>query len=220
MSENGIPRQDALAVNYINTFANTIAADPAAYMLQVADAAALQLAASNLQSVYTAATTPATRNELTIAHKDEMRTAAEALVRLYAIQIKYNQAISTADKEAIGVSQPNPSRSPRPVPATQPTLSVKGALTGSHTVTFVDSLNDKKAKPFGAQTVELRVAITEEGTSDVNLAKTYGLFSKNPIGVAFEHEDNQKTATYWARWANVRGQVGPWSNPVSMTIAA
>jgi len=84
----------------------------------------------------------------------------------------------------------------------------------------INLINDKKAKPFGAQTVELRVAVTEDGTSDVNLARTYGLFSKNPIGVAFEHADNQKTATYWARWANVRGQAGPWSIPVSMTIAA
>src|SRR5687768_9415202 len=168
MSDTGIPRQDALAVKYINTFANTIANDPAGYMLQVADAAALQLAASNLQSAFTAATTPATRNELSIAHKDEMRTSAEALVRLYGIQIKYNQGISTVDKEAIGISQPNPTRTPRNVPATQPAVNVKGALVGSHTVTFVDSLNDKKAKPFGAQTVELRVAITEEGTSDVN----------------------------------------------------
>src|SRR4051812_40849807 len=189
-------------------------------MLHVADAAALQLVASNLQSAFTTATEPATRNELSIGHKDEMRTAAEALVRLYGIQIKYNQGVSTADKEAIGISQPNPSRTPRNVPATQPTLGVKGALLGSHTVTFLDSLNDKKAKPFGAQTVELRVAVTEDGTSDVNLARTYGLFSKNPIGVAFEHVDNQKTATYWARWANVRGQAGPWSIPVSMTIAA
>ena len=50
MNENGIPRQDALAVNYINTFADTIASDPASYMLQVADAAGLPVGVNVLSN--------------------------------------------------------------------------------------------------------------------------------------------------------------------------
>ena len=38
--------------------------------------------------------------------------------------------------------------------------------------------------------------------------------------LAKKAKDNKKIATYWGRWANSKGQVGPWSLPVSMTIAA
>ena len=51
-------------------------------------------------------------------------------------------------------------------------------------------------------------------------ARSIGLYTKNPIGVAFDEADNTKIATYWGRWANSKGQYGPWSSAVSMTIAA
>ena len=220
MSDSGIPRTDRAARDYMVATAATIASDPALYLLQAADAAALTLSATNYSNAFNLADAPATRTELTVQTKDEMRNAAEGIFRLYLVQIKYNAGISSAAKSAIGIEAPNPSRSQRNVPATQVDVAVKGALLGSHTVTYTDSITGKKAKAFGAQGVELLVAVAEEPVTDSSLGKTYGVFSKNPIGVAFEHADNQKVATYWARWMNVRGQAGPWSNPVSMTIAA
>jgi len=49
---------------------------------------------------------PTTTGPLALTQKDETRNAAEALVRLYSIQIKYNQAISTELKQALGIRQP------------------------------------------------------------------------------------------------------------------
>jgi hypothetical protein len=48
----------------------------------------------------------------------------------------------------------------------------------------------------------------------------YGAFTKNPVAVGFAGTDDGKMATYFARWASPRGDVGPWSLPVSMRIAA
>jgi hypothetical protein len=217
----GIPRSDALARNYINDYATTVAADPAKYGLSSADSSAITLAAQTYSACYTLATTPATRTELTIIAKDEARNAAEALIRLYSIQIKYNAGISTEDKAAIGISQPNPSRTRRNVSDTLPILAIIGALQGSQTLRFSDSTTpDSRAKPFGAQMLELRVNVAETAGGEAEEARPCGIYSTNPIGVPFAPADNKKIATYWGRWANTRGQFGPWSLPVSMTIAA
>lgn len=216
----GIPVEDGAARDFFINVAAIISADPAKYLLQGTDADALMLAAQDYADAYTLATNKPTRNELSIIQKDEQRNSCEALFRLYLMQIKFNMAISTEDKSAVGVRQPNPSRTRRDVPASLPSLMIVGALPGSQTLRFKEAEAAGNAKPFGAQTLELRVAIAETAVTDVELAKPCGLFSRNPIGVAFEPEDNKKIATYFARWANVRGQVGPWSSPVSMTIAA
>lgn len=47
-----------------------------------------------------------------------------------------------------------------------------------------------------------------------------GLYTRGPITVRFEHDADCRKATYWARWVSRRGEFGPWSLPVSMSIAA
>ena len=55
---------------------------------------------------------------------------------------------------------------------------------------------------------------------DPEQAQFYGAFKKNPVAVGFDPADDGKVATYFARRASRRGDVGPWSLPVSMRIAA
>lgn len=37
---------------------------------------------------------------------------------------------------------------------------------------------------------------------------------------AFTAADRGKTATYFARWVNAKGEPGPWSQALSIAIAA
>lgn len=216
----GIPSEDGAARTYFNHFASYVSANLGVYFLSAADGAALTLAAQNYNDAFVLAEAEPTRNKLTVIQKDETRNACEALVRLYSMQIKYNAGISTEDKAAIGISQPNPTRTSVNVPSTLVELGIVGALQGSHTLTYKDSTTQQRAKPFGAALVELWCAVAETAGADVNLARPCGLFTKNPIGIAFEPADNKKVATYWGRWVSRKGQFGPWSIPVSMTIAA
>jgi hypothetical protein len=64
------------------------------------------------------------------------------------------------------------------------------------------------------------VAVGTAPTIDPNTATFYGAVTRNPVPVAFNPADNGKQATYFARWADRKGQVGPWSLPVTMAIAA
>ena len=217
----GIPAGDFEAEVYMRTFAETIAANYAAYAMSLADSQALSLATGNFTSAWTAYKTPTTTGPLALTLKNETRNAAEALVRLHSIQVKYNAGISTILKDAIGVRQPNNSRTPNDEPTTLPVLSIVGALPGSQTLRFTDSITPtRRAKPPGVSLMELWVAIGADEAEDRTTARSIGLFTKNPIGIAFEEADNQKIATYWGRWANSKGQYGPWSAKVAMTIAA
>jgi hypothetical protein len=221
MIQYGIPAGDFEAEAYMRTYAENIAANYAAYGMSLADSQALSLATGNFTTAWNRYINPNTTGPIALTQKSETRNAAEALVRLHSIQVKFNAGISTALKDAIGVRQPNPERSSIDEPTTMPVLAVIGALPGSQTLRFTDSTSPtRRAKPPGVSLMELWVAISADEAEDRSTARSIGLFTKNPIGIAFEESDNQKIATYWGRWANSKGQYGPWSAKVSMTIAA
>jgi len=68
--------------------------------------------------------------------------------------------------------------------------------------------------------LQLFVAVGAEPSVDPAAAEFKGAFTKNPVAVGFVAGDDGKVATYFARWASRKGDVGPWSLPVSMRIAA
>jgi hypothetical protein len=213
MGSSYIPSKDAQASIWMQTFAGGISASPATYQLAVADA-------TTISNALMIASDPATRTPGAIATKVDLRKTAEAICRQYAMIIKLNNGISDEAKIGIGVRPVNPNRSPVTVPESSPLLNVLGATPGSHTVRYGDAITDKPAKPFGASQLQLFVTIAAEATTDEDTAQYYGSFTKNPVAVGFAPDDDGKVATYFARWISRRGEVGPWSLPVSMRIAA
>jgi hypothetical protein len=221
MASNYIPAKDAQALQWMQTFSGVLAADPAKYMISAPEAAAIVSAVDLFAAALADAVDPEQRTPVNIAIKDEARNNAEQLCRQVATLIKFNAGISNPDKMAIGVRPVNPNRDPINCPQTSPILSVIAATPGAQTLRFADSMTpDTGAKPFGATELQLFVAIAEEPTEDPDAASFYGKFTKNPVGVAFTPGDKGKEATYFARWGDRKGQTGPWSLPVTMTIAA
>ena len=221
MAEPYIPAEDSLALTWMQVFSAGIAANPALYGVSVADATAISNAVSDFDATYQVAMDPATRTKVTVAEKDDARTSAEQICRQFATLIKYNAGISDPDKIAIGVRPVNPDRNPIEVPETSPLVNIIGATPGAQTVRYADTNTpDSGAKPFGATCLQLFVAIAEDAVDDPDLASFHGSFTKNPVAVGFDAADDGKMATYFARWASRRGDVGPWSLPVAMRIAA
>jgi len=216
-----IPPNEGPALDWMLAFSAGISANPPLYLLTAADATAIANAVNAFAAARAITIIPATRNEVTIADKDDARTSAEQICRQYALLIKFNAGISDGDKINIGVRPVNPDREPIEAPASSPMLNIKGCTPGSQTLVYSDSNTpDSAAKPFGASELQLFVAIADAPVVDPADATFLGKFTRNPIGVQFDAEDNRKQATYFARWASPRGDVGPWSLPVSMAIAA
>jgi hypothetical protein len=214
MSEPYIPSSDAGAEAWMEAFSEGIAANPALYGLSDADAIAISEAVQLFVDKFDVTKKAKGRNPVDIAAKDDARTAAEQICRQYAIVIKYNSGVSDPDKIDIGVRPVNPNRDPIHVPQSSPELSVIGSTPGSLTVHYKDPLTGKKRRPFGAANLQLFVAVADGIVTDPNQAKFVGAFTKSPVGLLFQPEDNNKQATMFGRWASGKGEVGPWSEAV------
>ena len=66
----------------------------------------------------------------------------------------------------------------------------------------------------------MAIAVTEVSVNDPAVAPFRAVVTRQPYAVSFARADNQKIATYFARWQNARGLTGPWSNPIAFTIVA
>lgn len=216
-----LPPREADLLAWMETFSAGIAANPALYQLTAADAAAIDATVDDFAAARVLAIDPATRTPVTVNAKDVARNAAVQICRQYVILIKFNAGVADADKIAIGVRPVNPSRTPIDPPTTSPLIDIIGATPGAHTLRFSDTNTPaSSAKPFGAISLQLFVAVADTAVSDPALAKFMGAFTRNPVGIAFTAEEGGKLATYFARWASRRGDTGPWSLPVAMQIAA
>ena len=107
---------------------------------------------------------------------------------------------------------------PKP-PQDAPSLHVAGIGFGTHTLVFA-ATRGRYEIPKDAVRLELFLALTD-GPDDAPLsqARYWRSFVQSPITIQFAHDQDKKTATYYARWANENGEVGPWSTAVSKTIA-
>jgi hypothetical protein len=221
MASDYIPAPDAEALAWMQTFSAGITASPATYNLVAADATAIAAAVSAFASAQAIAVDPATRTKVTVNQKDAARASAEELCRQYAAGIKVNAGISDANKIAIGVRPINPTRTPIPAPTTSPLLNIVAATPGVQTLRYADSATpDSGKKPFGAIQLQLFVVTGTAAVTDPDAAAFLAAHTRNPVEVPFSSADDGKVATYFARWATRTGEVGPWSLPVSMRIAA
>lgn len=221
MGDSTIPRPDGLALTWMKHMLGGIAADPARYFCSQPDCENLAVVVDDFDRGYMLATGESTRTKPTIDEKDVLRAVAEQTCRQYANLIRNNSGIPDSDKIAIGIRPVNNDRSPIFVPRSSPLLNVVGATPGSQTVRYADSSTPATGKkPFGAVQLQLFVSIGEAPTDDEDAARLIGNYTRNPVAVGFDHADDGKVATYFARWGGRRGDVGPWSLPVAMRIAA
>ena len=221
MGSDWIPVSDAEALAFMQNFASQISAAPATWGLVAADATAIDNAVDPFASSYAVAVSPSTRTPVTINTKDQSRASAEAVVRSYAAQIRVNNGVSDSNKIAIGIRPVNHTRTPVPPPATSPLMNIVVNTPGVQTLRYADSATpDSAAKPPGAIALQLFCAVGAAPVTDPAAAGFRGAYTKNPVSVPFDAADDGKVATYFARWATRTGEVGPWSLPVSMRIAA
>jgi hypothetical protein len=160
-----------------------------------------------------------TRNKVTIREKNNAKVAAMQVMRMYVRLIQPNNAVSDADKIALGLHIRARTISRRHVPPSSPVLSYIAGTPLSHTLAYRDTWTpDSMRKPDGAAGLQLFMAICDEPEVDANKARWAGEFSRSPFAVLHEVENARKVVTYFARWIGHRNDVGPWSLPVSAVV--
>ena len=216
-----IPPKDADLVNWANNFSALISGNPATYGLLAGDGVTIAAFVAAFDASYLVITNPATRTMPAIAAKDGDKAAMLSIVRSYAQQIRLDQGVTNENKLALGLTSGDPTPTPIPAPASNPLLSVIGATMGQQTLRFADvNTPALRKKPFGAIGLQLFANIGIAPISDPAAATFAAFVTRQPYAMNFANADNGKTCTYFARWQTRTGLVGPWSPPVSFTVAA
>lgn len=216
-----IPRKDALFRDWAYNFVHQITKDCARYMLVKADVDSITVLFDQFEAAFRRASAPDTRTTPSIIAKQDARHSLQHLLRLYARQIKSNEGIDDADKIAIGVPPINVARNKRKVPQVSPELNIVGQTPGVDHLRVTKSTSDSSAKPYGAERLEVFAVYTEKGDPPPRIedAKYLGSFRRAKITIEHDPSVGEKRATYWARWAGFNDDVGPWSLPVSFSLA-
>lgn len=221
MSSSYIPTREADMDNWINNFKTLIAANPTNYGLAAGDATSITTAYTNWHAAYLAAINPSTRTKPTVDAKNAQKAIVLGVVRSYAQTIQANHAVSDALKMGIGLHVRDVTPTPVPAPSTKPVLSIALTDQGYMNLTAADEATpSKRARPTGSVGMLLYRAVAADSVNDPAQA-TFLTFVGKPAATSnFTSADRGKVATYFARWTNARGEVGPWSNAVSGAIAA
>lgn len=215
-----IPRTDAGLKAFLINFSNLISQDPGKFGLSEQDAEIIQGLSDQFSNLFDLCQSPATRTTGLVTQKDAIRASAKGTVRVYAQQIKANKGVDNQAKIELGLHLDDPTKTPIPAPDSAPLLSIVAAFSGEHIIRYRDeNTPDTKAKPAGARQIQIYRHVAPGAVTLPDGAVEVGLYPRQPVKVMCSQEDVGKTATYFGRWVNGKGEVGPWSLPVCMTIA-
>lgn len=220
MASSYIPAAEAPMDNWVLNFKTKIALSPTTYGLTTSDATAITTAYTNWHTAYLAANDPATRTEATIETKNEQKQIVLGVVRGYAAAIRVNHAVSNALKIDLGLHVASGPPTPVPPPQTAPVLAFRAMRPGKQEVEAKDEGSDRRGKPAGTSGLLLFRFVGAASTTDPAQATFLSFVTRPDFEASYTITDNGKTATYFARWTNGKGELGPWSMPLSMPIAA
>lgn len=221
MSRDYIPHCEDGAAFWMRNFCDSVRREPERFRLTESDADEIAVAVDEFEARRNATLNDFTRTRPAIAAKNEARAAAERVCRGFAMQIKRDSDVADIDKINIGVRPKHTRHEPIDPPRTFPLLRILGNPPGSQVMRYADSVRpDSSAKPFGAEGLDLFIALTDREPGPLSAAEFLGKYTRNPIVIEFTDSDDGKIATYYARWSNAKGETGPWSQPISMRIAA
>jgi hypothetical protein len=218
---NYLPNRDAEFDTWLNNFQTLIAANPTNYGLVAGDATAITAAYNGWHTAYLAAVNPTTRTHANVSTKNTQKANASSVVRGYGATIRANRAVSDALKINLGLHVRDSEPTPVPPPSTVPVLAVIGMRQGMQEVRVTDeSTPGSRARPVGSAGMILFRAIDETAVTNPAQAQFLAFTGKTDFTCEYDPADNGKTATYFARWTNAKGEMGPWSQPMPVSIAA
>lgn len=215
-----IPSTDAGLLSWADNFSTLITANPTLYGLVAGNAVTIAALVATWDSAYATAINPATRTPASVAAKDSAKGAMVPVLRLFAQQIKNNSGVTNENKTALGIHINDTGPTPVPPPSTAPALTLDSQHHLQMTIRARDQTTPtSNAKPTG---VLAGIVFTKIGTAAAT-DPTEGLFNKietkTPFVLDFDAADVGKVCTMWSRWTNRKGELGPWSNPLSQNIA-
>jgi hypothetical protein len=219
MANDNIPHPDPDFNNWIVPFSNYVNTNAAAMGLAPNDIAPLTAAVATWSTAYPEHTTAAAASAAAIS-KDHSRTTAETVARPLVQQLQASPLVTDAQRSAMKITVRATTRTRASVPQTAPMATVDTSRRLQHIIDFRDSASPKsKAKPAGVAGCEIWGKVGSPAPTDISQLAYVATDSGTPYLAEYTGAQAGQMVCYWLRWVNTRGEKGPWSEPVSATIA-
>jgi len=220
MARDYIPTRQNDLLEFMLRVAALLMANPYLYGITPQQAAEFNAAVQNFKTKMDLMNEPGGARKSEVQAKNESKLSLLLIARPLLQYIKDNAGVANDDKVDLGLNVNGTVKTRVPPPNTAPTLKIKAATTRQHVLTYRDAADEnKRGKPAGVAALELfcQISATPDGVAEN--AKFVALLTKQPFVMDFLASDVGKYARYWARWVNAKGVPGPWSDPVTMTVA-
>lgn len=219
---SAIPLRDADFDAFLFNWKTTLTATPTVFGMVAGDATAISNAYTAWHAAWVLASNVLTRTRANVANKDAQKILALSLLREQYTIIKANPAVSDANKVSIGIRVNDPVPTPIPAPTTNPLLAVLPSGALQQFVNMVDSTTPTtRAKPAGVvgALVVRGIRASTAPIIEPDNCTLLGFYTRTPFYVnEFAPTDAGKTADYYSRWTNAKGEEGPWSPVASAVI--
>jgi hypothetical protein len=214
-----IPQSDAEFNIWQQNFIGVLAVNQAALGISAGTIADLQTSGGAFQTDYGSFTTTQNSANAATQLKDTSRSTLENQIREQARIVQANPATTNEMRAQLGITIPDETRTPSPVPPTRPIASIDNRQRLQHTIHFFDeSTPNSKRKPDGVRGCEIWNKIGGTAPIDPSELSYIATDTRTPYVLNFDGADAGKMSHYMLRWVNTRGETGPWSETVSVTI--
>jgi len=218
-----LPGADRDLRAWVTNFVTYASAHAVAMGIVVADVTAISTAETDFETKLDAQTTGKASAKSFTQAKDTSKTALRLAVRTLVNRLQASTLVTDAQREALGITVIDGSRSAAAAPTSRPIVSVWVSQGLRQEIRFADeNTPTRRKKPAGVRGAEVWVKIAVAGSVppvDVSEMTFLDLSTASPYVAEFTGENAGKTAWYRLRWVNTRGEKGPWSDLASGTIA-
>ena len=220
MGRNYLPAGEAQFTDWVGHFLGTLTKKPEAYHVSQSEIDELTAEYDQFDEQYKEAIAARDAAQAAMQARDDQRQELEARIRSTARRIQADDRVTDANRREAGLPVHKTSRKPVPAPTSAPMGNVILSNRLEQVLYFSDSEN-KRRRPAGAIGVEVYMCVGD-AVAPVNPSnyKFVEVCSRSPRKFDFNESDANRVAHYLLRWVNHKGEVGPWSAPISGTIPA
>jgi hypothetical protein len=219
MPEDYVPRPDDKFDTFQAGFIGYVNGHKAELGVTNDEATALTAKQTAWAAAYATHTAAQTAAKSATTAKEDARSPLESSIRSFAGRFQASESITDAQREAMEIPVHATTRTRVGVPTTRPIATVDTSRRLSHVIDFRDEDKPRsKAKPAGVAGCEIWVKVGGAPPADPSELRYVATDTATPYLAEYLGADAGKTAHYWLRWLNTRGEPGPWSDTVSATI--
>jgi hypothetical protein len=212
MSKESIPKTITGFKEYIEIAYQKASVNLSTYGISPEKFAVITVLYNDYVAKYALAANPDTATKGNREARDEAQEALEKAWRQFLNEsVRFNTAVSTADKEVFGISPRDGIRTPSQAPTDTGIVNVKRLGAFEYEATVIDEKTSKRKLPAHATGSYIYLSVSEPGIlpEDIDAYRKLDFSSNARHKLQFSPSELGKQANVYVRYSNRHGKEGP-----------